>query len=665
MSTDYTSAVGNPPAIDDFAAWSAWYNSLLDFRLAECPIARSTTHYIGQDAVGSDTGGGGSGTEGDPWLVADWDDAVTLIDNEIDTDTAFLLRRGDEFVGTTELGISIDDVTIGAWGSGEKPIINAFSLAYSSGWTLVSGTRYSRSEASDIAWVAKSADRFTAISRASDATGTGGLANNWFYWEADTLTIDIGTDPNAVAIEAVVSNAESGIAVVSDGSRVDNIQTFGWGCHRTSNATQAEGVHSLVTGTEACVFSDCESYYNSSHAMAHHGGNNSGGIWTAVNCKAGFTKYNGGAYETVFNSYAALGGHETILHDCETSYGTLPSSEWAGTRLVRGTSYFGHTNGTPASLYIAHGHQTPGNEWGAARPGYWNDAPAAAAEADKRSFSVKDFVRNYGIGGQTFSVSGGANTRYAPDWIIRAMRESSLSLSLVAQVGRVINGQITLDFSGVTGNQPNAWWTSSQASTIAFDQTHIKIIPSTRPLSEFYFPNSNNSAGSCDGCVFRNTILDLGSNDDPHRLRGFTNPADNFIACAHFGDIDNTDAGGGGIDLSEQPTVGEVPTAESELFQAGTEIGILRDFAGVTYLSPPNIGPLATAAISGGGSLMNPSTLKPGMLDADGNLKPGLVNSTYSGPVGDPSELRAGAVDGDTLKSGWLTGGEQAKGMLK
>jgi hypothetical protein len=54
---------------------------LVNTRLAGCPKVQATSYYIRLDAAGDSSGGGAAGTPADPFLVANGDQAVTLMES--------------------------------------------------------------------------------------------------------------------------------------------------------------------------------------------------------------------------------------------------------------------------------------------------------------------------------------------------------------------------------------------------------------------------------------------------------------------------------------------------------------------------------------------------------------------------------------------------------
>lgn len=372
MSVNYTSAVGAVPDPRTMELLD-WVEELVEYRLADSPLSRGVTYYIKQDDAGDSTGGSGDGSEITPWLVSNWDDAATLINTQMSTNTRFRLNRGDLFRGSTEATVDFANVTIDAYGSGSKPYITHFTETVASGgasWTLDSGTRYYLTGISTktvgirrqddrlyfnngpMCWVTSLVDVGTVI---PNVYGT------WF-WDTSTnrLYIDIGEDPNFYAWEyAFFDNANDAAILLGkvNGLRVDNVVADGWGLETSTvngaAGTQRHSLKSTANNTQSHVFTNCESYFGSSHSFAFNGtgGGISGGIVLFKDCKSGWCSFNGTAGETIFNSFIDGGGQEVIFDGCEVTAGTLPITTTPETNRSN-VGFFNHTGGSESGLII-------------------------------------------------------------------------------------------------------------------------------------------------------------------------------------------------------------------------------------------------------------------------------------------------------------------------
>lgn len=326
MGTAYTSAVDSMPS-PITRGWYGWYRSLLTFRLAECPIERSTRYYVAQDEAGDDQGGGGSGTENDPYLVADLSDLQTLIDSlETGGDVRISLRCGDEFAGSTGLTLGTADVTLDSYGTGDKPLIHNFVNEITSGWTQAEGTnRWTIQPGAQPGWIRDKAARLAPYGRCTSTANVEANAGSWF-WESGTSTLHInpgaGIDPNDLDFEWSTTDLDDGIYVAANGVRVDGIRCDGWGAVG-GNSQQNYPIKLDVDGTDAVVVSNCEGYYCGRHGISVLT-DGDGGIFTVYRCKSGYTNRSSDT-TTNFNSFTATGNDETIFAECESRFGELPN----------------------------------------------------------------------------------------------------------------------------------------------------------------------------------------------------------------------------------------------------------------------------------------------------------------------------------------------------
>jgi hypothetical protein len=349
-------------------AFLAWRDTVVASREAFSPKARAVTYYV-SSSTGSDSNDGLS--EGA--ALATLSAAQAKLDAR-DRDTAILLKRGDTWrVGQTGSQGSVIRLdlaeTIADYGdlATAKPVIvydTDGTHAYSSGWSLAAGNRYTRTGTGDVAWVIRAADRLTlplvrlASSAAVEAQGpdaSKSIGGSFFYDPAGTPTLHVNVGaagPNSMTLEVIVSNAVNGIHMAVDNMRAENIELYGFGCHRTTTATQCEGIHHEATGEG--VAKGTVSLYGGSHAHVMVGAG-SGGVLTSINCIAGYSKYNGASGENAFNAFKTLGDHECWWINC-TAYGTLPSSDWTWATESRGVGFYGHTNGsTLGRLFVRSG----------------------------------------------------------------------------------------------------------------------------------------------------------------------------------------------------------------------------------------------------------------------------------------------------------------------
>jgi len=377
-------AASAPPDIaTNYSGWRAWRNARITEFEANCPRERAVTYYF--DATSGNDSNDGL-TELTPKQTRAAAIALT------GTGRRFRFKRGEVWRETGNWSVG-SDVTIDAYGTGANPIFDRFTvrhLAASDPWGSQSGNRWQVAETTDVAWIKLAAFPLTRpLQRVADATACAATTNSW-VWSANVLYINLGTDnPNDFDIDVCPSNdGESGVEFTNDGSRVEDIDGYGWGCHRTALATQDQPVTSRARGDNANLAVGCGAYYSGSHALAHNmpTGGEVGGRFMAINCRAGYTKYNTSG-ETVFNTYTEAGGQETWWINCHADYGTLPSSDWApATNLLQGIAFYCHTGGTPFDLVVIDGctiHSE--NAYGPIQAFHASDMPTVT-DADRTTY---------------------------------------------------------------------------------------------------------------------------------------------------------------------------------------------------------------------------------------------------------------------------------------
>ncbi len=449
MGTVYTTAVGAPPDPGSLQFFK-WIDDLVAYRLAECPLARTTTYYFSNSSGNDSTG---VGTEANPWKTIA--KAQAVIDAAAsNADLRLRFKRGDTWEETTGLSITKDNVTVDDYGTGAKPVFSLFTLKYSSsGWALASGDRYTRSETNTIGWVRDQADRFTPYIKVSSTAEVESTPKSW-YWASNTLHINAGAgvNPNTKNLEAVIANTAIGIQLDGDKGRVENIRGDGWGIDPVTPHNQKYFVKITGRGTKANLARGCEAYYSSTHNIAYDGGSspgNNGGIATFIDCKAGFP-IQGPSGETLFNSFVGEGGQETIFYNCETKYGTLP--EGTGTYTARGTGVYHHTSGVAGqegALHIVYGHKTPRSAYPIQTGVNAAGTKPATTLTDARAFNIferKEFPLDGVAAGSTQPVAPPNMVNINCIWQVRP-NQAAGALTTTAQTGWAINCILDIDMA--------------------------------------------------------------------------------------------------------------------------------------------------------------------------------------------------------------------------
>lgn len=388
----YTSIGSLPDANEiEILGYGATYEAQ---RLSECPVTKTTTHYISKSASGNAFGGGGAGTQGNPWLVNTKASLKNFCNAKAACDTSFLLNRDSEWYGTGEvLNLSsmpyYDNISFGAWGSGTNPplIAEAELLNGGSDWTLDSGNTWKRTDAVDVAWVFIKSGRDTSllsmVSSTSDlATSISGCYGRWIQ-SAGVLYVNLGGDnPNSMAIEVVHDNQNHGIALAGTGCRVDRLDFVGHGMDQDDPHNQIYPVYANLNGNRSMVISNVRAWGVSTHGPSMHGGAGSGGFLCTIDCES-HVACPSVQTPTMFNWYTALGAHEGYCRNLYSNCGEAPTGL---TPTRKGALFFAHTNGTAGSLFIASDCSVGTGSF-APWLGGWENIPARTG-FDARAFII-------------------------------------------------------------------------------------------------------------------------------------------------------------------------------------------------------------------------------------------------------------------------------------
>ena len=322
-----------------------WVNDLIAYRTRSTTAPRTTTYYF--STTGNDVSGDGS--QGNPFATVS--KAITLLAAGTGG-MAFLFKRGDQWNETTLMTLNKPNCTVGAWGTASnKPWFNRFTLKYNSaGWTLAAGNRYTRAETTDMAWLRyqdylQSKDPALCLKLVSSSAECEANSNT-FFWGANVLHVNLGgTNPNTLNLEACPTNTANGFDVTATGCRIEGIRVDGWGMSVANpHSPQSYQIRWALPTNGVGSASNCETFYGGTHlhAIYNPGATALGGAVLIEDCDAGFA-LQGGAGETIFNTYVTLGECETIFNRCKVVAGTLPNgvAAWA----VRGKAFYGHTAG--------------------------------------------------------------------------------------------------------------------------------------------------------------------------------------------------------------------------------------------------------------------------------------------------------------------------------
>ena len=510
-----------------------------------------TAHRYVSDSLGSDSNDGL--TESTPWKTLD-KVRSELDAGNITSGTYVHFRKGDTWTdntandtsqnGACALQCSVDQIAfVGDWGTGSLPLFNRFTLSYSSGWTLVSVSTYSRSESNAIACVRRSDDRLVPLYEASDSSDVStqiAETNGSWFWDSVTSTLYVdfgGTDPNTLNLEAAISQDAAGIVLRSDQSFVKDMRFDGFGLDNSSSNNQQSGVRLSPNTNDRVAAIGVGCYYGSAHVLAQNSftQTNGGGTGYFKDCTAGLSRYNSSG-NTVYNSYAQDGNQNTYINNC-VAWGTLPSHEWAkqeGGKWCRGASFFCHTGGAGAKTgrIIVYKMSAPDVAWGCASAPYFNDLPTVsdtAAWSDCKGHAVLCSVEN-SRGGEMYatlcpndSVTWGAKIvrKAAASENVRAMTNS-------VDAGLIVNSRIDYTF----GSGLNNTWALINDSVNPYAAAQFRfcdiVLRPTNATHDVRLIYDGSSAGvnmTIDNCLIAvigtYDLNQLGTGSPPYNYCGF------------------------------------------------------------------------------------------------------------------------------------------------
>lgn len=398
VATSYINIPGVGPVPDPLSLeFKTWRDNLINYRLNEIPLERTTTYYVNPD-FGNDAN---PGTEAAPWQTrgkARTEVAASAGDVRVRFAVGYYYRDNSNWL-ITKPNITIDSYVPTSFpivSPATPPLFLAFDKVYTSGsgaWTNFSGDVWSAISATTVEWVIQADDRdgllYGVFSRQNSTANVQANPRS-FYYSAGTLYINVGAglDPNNYTIEGVTRNSNYGICLGAgaDGGRIDNIWAYGYGMDGSATGNNIVGIADQLKNLETCLVTNCRSLYATSHAMVHilSGPTNGGGIGTYAFCEAGYNMYNAAA-ETIFNSYSYEGDQETIFHQCEAIFGTLPSNDWWTNGVgdqKRGIAHYCHTNGSAGQevgLVIFNQISIANNPFGCRNNGHGGDGPVISA----------------------------------------------------------------------------------------------------------------------------------------------------------------------------------------------------------------------------------------------------------------------------------------------
>ncbi len=295
MALSVTAQLGAAPDPRTLA-FRAYAMARIEYLYSYCNQPRTNTYYI-SESTGLDSNNGTSPST--PWKT------IAKAQTAIQTaNTAVLFECGNEWNETVGLSSAANNITVGSYGTGQIPSLNAFSGKIVSGWTLTTGTTWQVAAVANVGIF-----RLTGNALPQTLTGlspyfTSRLpANRCHLWAANSLAaceaavgswyfnsstnvIYFNTGNSGAApppCEYIVTGTLSGINLSGDGCLIQRVRADGWGASGVGGAGgQSEQLPILSTaqGTNAVCIDGCETFYSDDHLIGHlaEGATASGGI---------------------------------------------------------------------------------------------------------------------------------------------------------------------------------------------------------------------------------------------------------------------------------------------------------------------------------------------------------------------------------------------------
>lgn len=611
--------IAAPATMSNIAtSYSTWISEK-DTRIAafetNCPLERGTTYYFAQ--AGDDTEDGLTEGTAKKTLA----EAQVLHDAAAtDADMRLRFNRGDEWDEAVGLIFTKDNITVDAYGTGDKPLFNCFYtkyLASANSWTLATGNRWSLTEALDVAWIRETADRLGTVRGThvirQDSAANVAATDNSFWWDSGGTELHInlaGDDPNDHDLEVVFSNVTSGLEMGGDGCRVEDIRADGWGMHRTNSATSKHGIVNTSSVDDANLFKYCDAHYGTSHCIAHRL-TGAGGRSMFIGCKAGYTIHNGASAETICNTYSSTGGQETWFLGCDIVAGTLRSSDWTyAIEKTRGTGFFCHSAGTDIGLVVVFECSVKTNTiTQAAALSHFLNNPAVAAHdlTDNLAFCVNSSYEARGA--SHFGQMDLSGIIYGCKYYFSQYSVGPQALcNTIEDTPYIINTYIDIDVADVANTIQGLINTSSGDNTYVFVHSTVKLRnPAGTGASRWgidydVLDDVGAAVNTLDSrnAEMYNSIIDFSESQTGGYHLAVTNQATSIIGNAYF-EVDDEATFERGYDndaeavaLTSATTFG---TKQSELVKAGS-IGLpaalipTHDINGTARIHPrPDIGP--------------------------------------------------------------------------
>ena len=628
-----------------FAEWeeAVWARVERDY-IDNAPIVRGAQIFINQDAGGDASGGGGTGTESDPYLCDTWDDVCDLLmlgsPNLIQPDTAIIFNDGDYYEGTHQLELSESHMTVctraqyAAALMGEKEpapsakfFVNHFTIKIpaASSWTNSATDTYYIAEPTRVYTIRKQTERLTdgeqfRILNSEAALATLAADQRGFWYDTVNgrvyVKVTAGEDPEDFDWECVdgvnhATNADSRKGTIfsengTTGIRISGMRSDGFG-FTAAAAGQFYAVKTLVGGDRFAVVNYCEGYFNNRHNMGCNESNGFGGTVVYKNCDMGLC-YDITA--TMFVSYNAPGGNNSYCRYIN-SLGVIRADNQ--TRKGQGRALFTHAGaGNAGGVHYWFDINAISHEFGVADMAS-NASTGFAVDDDPpfsqyKNFFVRhfDFREDVGTTGMSINSNNRGMLNIGHKMFTRpeAGATSSNSPAGTARTAVAINCTQVYDLQDIGTGRFGMYNSSGTAAPLEkrgkFFNCFIaaKNIPSgmtfcgiDRAGNSSNPPPSTTQLWTCRNTIFAKLsgagtmIAAHGNNANQHSNNAY------FDVNLNAGQISGYDNVVDYVDLTTAPDPDRVPEPSDEIYQAGNRPPrAYEDRDGARFPTPPDIG---------------------------------------------------------------------------
>jgi hypothetical protein len=334
----------------------SWRDTVFEHRVAYCRDATRASAIYVSDSDGDD--GNDGQTEGT--AVQTLAQASTLLGSS--TGVQILLKRGDIWLNQS-IVISNDNVKLGAYGTGEKPVLmGATRIPSGSTWTSHGSGRYSIAIATTDADLVMIGDPTTAdgyalmraspMQRKTSTLSVGSATTGAYYGTGSVLHVKLpdGSNPSAIDVwyrkrSVTVPINASGVRVnAADRCHISDLRVLGYG-----NAVGDQNYNIQVTATngDQNLVSGCDILFNASHhCYGSYAGTGGSDITIWDDMEVGYCNADASG-STIGVSYCNDGEQEFYRRNVRTIGGPLDYTYTGADAVATTQAFFSHAGGAP------------------------------------------------------------------------------------------------------------------------------------------------------------------------------------------------------------------------------------------------------------------------------------------------------------------------------